>query len=206
MTALVKDFKRYPLTQPKVLYSDFKSNELLAKSFKRYELLPLMPYRAWLIEEGFVRKVNYSETGSVITHGIWSERDIVGLPNPGHHRYELECLTPVRCRSVRLQDINISEIRLQQLKQMEMFLNILHCSRIAQRIWMLLEWLGRRYAQVSQRGCVLDLPLTQEAIAELIGTSRVTVTRSLKEFEAAGKLVKLSSRKILLNSIEPSGV
>ena len=69
---------------------------------------------------------------------------------------------------------------------------------------MLLEWIGTKYMQACKHGLLIELPFTHEAIAELIGSSRVTVTRLLQDFEADGKLVKLSHKKILLHqSDEP---
>jgi CRP-like cAMP-binding protein len=47
-------------------------------------------------------------------------------------------------------------------------------------------------------GYTLDLGLTHQAIAESIGSTRVTVTRLLNQFEAQKKLVKLSRQKIFL--------
>ena len=66
---------------------------------------------------------------------------------------------------------------------------------------MLLGWLAEKYGEVGDRGCVLDLRLTHQAIAEMIGSSRVTVTRLLNVFEDEGKLQKLGQQKLLLHSI-----
>ena len=175
--------------------------QLYGQTFPRDAMLPLTRQRLWLIEHGFVRTVNYSEAGEIVTLGLWGVGDIVGRPLSDNQGYEVECLTPARCRLVRLQDVNVSEVRSRQVQQMETLLNILHCRRIPERMLMFLSWLGEKYGQVSDRGCILDLRLTHQAIAEMIGSTRVTVTRLLNVFESEGKLQKLGQQKLLLHTI-----
>ena len=65
---------------------------------------------------------------------------------------------------------------------------------------MLISWLGDRYAVRDNGGYLLDMRLTHQAIAEMIGSTRVTVSRMLKEYEKEGKLIRLSHQKLLLQS------
>ncbi len=171
------------------------------QTFARDAMLPLTRQRLWLIEQGFVRTVNYSESGEIVTLGLWGVGDIVGRPLSDSQSYEVECLTPARCRLVRMQDIDVSLLRSRQVQQMETLLNILHCRRISERMLMFLGWLAEKYGEVSDRGCILDLRLTHQAIAEIIGSTRVTVTRLLTLFESEGKLKKLGQQKLLLHTI-----
>ncbi len=171
---------------------------LQLETFARDTLFPLTLNRVWTLEQGFVRSFNCSEEGDVITLGIWGVGDIVGQPLAQNAMYQLECLTPVRARRIELEMVNLAEVRALQVQQMETLLNILHCRPLPQRLLMLLEWLAEKYGQVSDRGCLLDMRLTHRAIAEIIGTTRVTVTRLLNEFENQGKLEKLSHQQILL--------
>ena len=174
------------------------SPELKLESFARETLFPLSLHRVWFIEKGFVRSFNYSEEGDIITLGIWGVGDVVGHPLALNALYQLECLSPVRARRISLDTVNLAEVRALQVQQMEALLNILHCRPVPQRLLMLLEWLAEKYGQISDRGCLLDLRLTHQSLAEMIGTTRVTVTRLLNEFEGQGKLKKLSHQQILL--------
>ena len=175
--------------------------QLYGQTFPRDSMLPLSKHRLWLVEHGFVRTVNYSESGEVITLGLWGVGDIVGRPLSDSKGYEVECLTPARCRLVRLQDVDVALIRSRQIQQMEALLNILHCRRIPERMLMFLAWLAEKYGEVGDSGCILDLRLTHQAIAEMIGSTRVTVTRLLNLFEDEGKLQKLGQQKLLLHTI-----
>jgi CRP-like cAMP-binding protein len=42
----------------------------------------------------------------------------------------------------------------------------------------ILQWLADRFGQQIDRGCLIDLKLTHQDLADFSGTTRVTVTRS----------------------------
>jgi CRP/FNR family transcriptional regulator len=46
--------------------------------------------------------------------------------------------------------------------------------------------LARVYGQVSAGGVSLDLPLTHELLADMVGSTRETVTRALSQFDREG--------------------
>ena len=201
MIANIHNFASNPSSSSSSIYSGLSLNDIGGQTFGRDEILPLSFHRIWFIEQGYVRTVNYSESGDLITLGIWGAGDVVGRPLSQTVAYDVQCLVPARCRLVPFNDINIAEVRSRQMQQMEVLLNILHCRRIHCRMLMLLTWLAEKYGQVCDRGCILDLRLTHQAIAEMIGSTRVTVTRLLNDFESQGILVKLKNQKILLHEI-----
>ncbi|NMF85842.1 Crp/Fnr family transcriptional regulator [Nodosilinea sp. P-1105] len=60
---------------------------------------------------------------------------------------------------------------------------------VQQRLELLLEWLVKHFGKKTRSGVSLIEPrLTHQDIAELVGTTRVTVTRVLHQFEQDGKL------------------
>ncbi len=200
MIAAVAEINAFNTLSVKSLYLDFADHELEGQTFQHGDLFPLQEHQMWTIEQGFVRTVNYSDAGDTVTLGLWSAGDVVGKPLSDRLGYEVECLTFVKARPIQLTPVELSEARSIQVRQMEIFLNILYCRRLPQRLWMLLDWLTEKYGQPSDRGCVLDMRLTHQAIADMIGSTRVTVTRLLNDFEKAGQLAKLGHQKILIYS------
>ena len=51
-------------------------------------------------------------------------------------------------------------------------------------------------------GRLIDLRLTHQDLAELLGTTRVTVTRSLIQLEQQGLIQRLSLQRIVLQSTD----
>lgn len=201
MIASIHQFEPRRSSTTSSIYSGLSLTDIKDQTFGRDDILPLSFHRIWLIEQGYVRTVNYSDSGDLITLGIWGTGDVVGRPLSHSVAFEVQCLAPTRCRLIQLRDINVADVRSLQTQQMEVLLNILHCRRVHCRVLMLLTWLAEKYGQVCDRGCILDLRLTHQAIAEMIGSTRVTVTRLLNDLESQGTLVKLKNQKILLNEI-----
>ena len=67
--------------------------------------------------------------------------------------------------------------------------------RIARRLLELLGIYGREVAD----GHLLDVRLTQTEIAEMVGTSRVTVNKELSEMESAGVLKRVRRQILILD-------
>jgi CRP-like cAMP-binding protein len=68
----------------------------------------------------------------------------------------------------------------------------------------LCDVLLRLYCQqekVLENGHIIDIPLTHENIAQLIGCDRVTVTKGLNRLKKEG-IIEISQKKILIKKIE----
>lgn len=61
----------------------------------------------------------------------------------------------------------------------------------------LLQWLADRFGLQIDRGCLIDLKITHQDLADFSGLSRVTVTRLLRQFEDQG-LIYRKSRQLIL--------
>jgi CRP/FNR family transcriptional regulator len=60
----------------------------------------------------------------------------------------------------------------------------------ADRVWEKLLQLGRVYGKVVNGGVRLDLPLTHELVADMVGSARETVTCALRELADEGLVVR----------------
>lgn len=166
--------------------------------FSQRNLIPLKPNSLWRIERGVVRTLSWSEAGTSITLGYWGTGDVIGQPLSRISPYRMECLTSVEVSPVPPhQWPQVLDAILLHGQQTEELLNILHQERIHLRLQQLLNWLAWKFGRPVCQGILIDLPLTHQAIAEVIGASRVTVTRLLEAFEQQGLLVR-SRRHIIL--------
>lgn len=167
--------------------------------FSRNDLLPLKPDILWRIEWGAVRSLTWSDEGSVVTVGYWGSGDVVGHALSRLHPHQIECMTSVEATAVpdrawpELLDAIIAHVQ-----QTEELLSIVRYERIYQRLERLLLWLSRKFGRRVPNGELIDLRLTHQGIAELIGTTRVTVTRLLKELEEEGKIIRQQRHYIIL--------
>lgn len=167
--------------------------------FSRNDCLPSRPDLLWYLESGVVRAVTWNDQGAVMTLGYWGVGDVLGQPLSGVHPYRMECLTTVETTSIPAQQWHkfVDGIRAHSQQSEELF-SIVRSERIYTRLDKLLTWLGKKFGCTVSQGILIDLRLTHQHIAELIGTTRVTVTKLLKELEDEGKILRQQRHYILL--------
>lgn len=169
------------------------------REFKRREFLPMIGDLLWEIDAGMVRTLTSCEEGKLITLGLWGVGDIVGHPLAGIEPYQVECLTKVQAH--RLPAIGCSSLKQvmwSHLHQSQTFLIIRH-GFMPDRLQQFLLWLAEKFGTKCEEGCYIPNQLTHQDIAEIIGTSRVTVTRLIGDLERAG-FIRWSKRRCLLRS------
>ena len=76
----------------------------------------------------------------------------------------------------------------RRLQQTEAWLSIAGKRLVADRLKCLLVQVAQDFGQVSPRGVQINIRLTHHQLATIIGTTRVTVTRLLKDFRNEGWL------------------
>jgi CRP-like cAMP-binding protein len=169
-------------------------------SFKQKELISPKPNRIWMIEQGLIKTALWSESGESSLLGLWGQGDLVAQPLSAGADYLMECITPVKIRSLLIETVNMQAVMIAQIQQMEFLLDLMHCYPMSQRIMRFLGWLAQKAGRVTEEGCVIDLNLTHQAIAEMVGTTRVTITRLLQQLETQGHLARFHHHRIVLFS------
>jgi CRP-like cAMP-binding protein len=174
-------------------------NEQLSQQlFTRREIIPLRNDILWRIERGAVRTLTWGEDGTFITLGYWGPGDIIGYPLSQLKPYQIECLTSVEASILPPhlwhQDINALLCHIQNAEEL---LSILHTKPISSRLWQFLVWLSKKFGRDLEPGKLIDLNITHQEIAEVLNTTRVTVTRLLQQFEAEG-IMSRHKRSIIL--------
>lgn len=172
--------------------------QLPQKLFTRKEVIPQRNDVLWRIERGAVRTLTWGEDGTFITLGYWGAGDVIGYPLSNVKPYQIECLTSVEVSILPPhlwhQDINAL---LSHIQQAEELLSIVHRKPISLRLWQFLVWLSEKFGRDVEQGKLIDLNVTHQEMAEVLNTTRVTVTRLLQQFEEEGTLLRHKRRIIL---------
>ena len=119
-----------------------------------------------------------------------------GLPLTQIDPYEAIALTEVVLIRVSIEDIEQSpqlaqslfRELIQRLKETEAWLGIAKERHVETRLRKLLSYLQEELAQVTPQGHRLNVLLTHQQLAGMIGSTRVTVTRLLGDFRREGWL------------------
>jgi CRP-like cAMP-binding protein len=156
-------------------------------SFRKRSHLPIAPKTIWQIESGVVRSLTWFEDGNCATLGLWSAGDIVGSALTSSIPFQIECLTDVTARVVPKENwYQLTDSMILHMQRSDEFLKILHCRQTELAVMHILNWLAKRFGYEVENGCLIDLRLTHQELSEIIGTTRVTITRILKSFERQG--------------------
>ncbi|QLE55257.1 Crp/Fnr family transcriptional regulator [Nostoc sp. TCL26-01] len=182
-----------------VILNDSHFNEqLVQKLFTRREIIPPKNDVLWQIERGAVRTLTWSEDGTYITLGYWGPGDVIGYPLSRVKPYQIECLTSVEASIIppHLWHQYINNL-FSHIQHSEELLSIVHRKPIALRLWQFLVWLSEKFGRNVEQGNLIEIHITHQEIAEVLNTTRVTVTRLLQQFETEGMLVRYKRRIIL---------
>lgn len=184
---------------PSILPSQVLGNPLSQQQFSLRTSLPVKHNCVWQIKTGAVRTLTWLEDGTTIAIGIWGPGDMVGQPLTTVNPYQIESLTAVEATLLALGDEPLpSEWVLRHLQQAEALMVIRSYRRVDIMLAKLLAWLAKRFGRSINQGNLIDLRLTHQDLAELVGTTRVTITRTLGQFEQQGLIERLSVHRILL--------
>jgi CRP-like cAMP-binding protein len=170
--------------------------------FSRRTHLPNRSNALWRIETGVVRTVTWLEDGTIITLGLWGPGDTIGKPISKCDPFQIECLTKVDAILLSGDRWLNRDILLNHIQQAEKFMVIRGYKRVDFMLYQLLTWLAKRFGSEVEQGHMIDMILTHQDIAEIIGTSRVTVTRTLGHFEQQGLIDRLPLHRIILQPSE----
>ncbi|MCL1494353.1 MAG: Crp/Fnr family transcriptional regulator [Pseudanabaena sp. Salubria-1] len=176
-----------PLAPPKVLH--LLNPSLKSYYFKRYEYIPPRSDVLWRIKTGIVRTMTWDEDGNQIVLGLWNEGDIVGSLMSTLEPYQIQCLNDVEVEilpSILWEQASTAIIT--HCQQTQQLLSIAHCRTIDLKLKKFLAWLSDKFGQPCDRGILIDLKLTHQDIADTIGSTRVTMTRSLNQLRVQGLL------------------
>ncbi|MEM6426461.1 MAG: Crp/Fnr family transcriptional regulator [Cyanobacteria bacterium P01_D01_bin.128] len=154
----------------------------------RRSLVPVEKNQLWFIRSGMVRAITWDEQGQVAPLGFWGPGNLIGSELNPITPYAFECLNVVELEPLKIDVRRINHALLSHMRQSSELMKILYCRRIESRLFQLIRWLGDNFGHRSGDRICMSLPLTHQQLAESIGSTRVTVTRLLHQFERSGQL------------------
>jgi CRP-like cAMP-binding protein len=167
--------------------------------------ITMKPHEVLIVCRGVVQLSTLYPNGDEGILGLVCPSMPFGLPFAQANPYEAIALTEVVLMRVHIMELEQSP-RLAQslfreltrrLQQTEALLAIAGYRRVDDRLRQLLELLRQDLGQVTPQGIRLSVRLTHQQIAALIGTTRVTVTRLLREFREEGWVSTDTGRHLL---------
>ena len=156
--------------------------------FKRHTLLSTHEGQLWRICRGMVRAITWDDQGQVAPLGFWGVDSLIGSQLNPITPYEFECLSPVEVEPLDLNVSLFNQALLMHIQQSGELMRILHCRRVEARLLQLIDWFAQNFGTRSRDRIDMQLPITHQQLAESIGSTRVTVTRLLKQLELEEKL------------------
>lgn len=177
-------------------------DEKFPHTFPRRSHLPNRNNALWKIESGIVRTVTWLEDATIITLGLWGPGDTIGKPISKCDPFQIESLTQVKATLLPAEDWLNRDILLNHIQQVEEFMVMRGYKKVDFMLYKLLNWLGKKFGSEVEKGHLIDMNLTHQDIAEIIGTSRVTITRTLGIFEQQGLIERLPLHKMIVRPSE----
>ena len=170
--------------------------------------------RVYLIRRGAVRLSRVYETGEEITVALLRENSLFGVlslltgnrSDRFYHaiaftRVELIAAPATSVRNAIEQDASVGLLLLQGLSsrvlQTETMIETLTHRDMSSRLSSFLLVLCRDFGVPGEKGVTIDLRLSHQAIAEAIGSTRVTITRLLGELKSSS-LLAIDRKKITI--------
>lgn len=173
------------------------------QDFSRRDIIPNKNEILWEIESGVVRTLTWLEDGTTVTLGWWGKGDVISHKFSGCDPYQIECLTKVRVKAIHIKQYEqLQEVLLKHLHQTEELTVIRGNKKFDVMLYHILNWLGKKFGFPVENGKMIDLRFTHQDLAELMGTTRVTITRLLQQFEQQGLINRLNLHKIVLQDGE----
>ncbi|NLI92922.1 MAG: Crp/Fnr family transcriptional regulator [Peptococcaceae bacterium] len=134
---------------------------------------------------------------------MFGESNLVGFPN----LLTFTCLTPVKVVAIRKQDIynwdkqmlfTIIHILLCKLRTVGNQLTNQIFDNVEDRIENLLFELAKLYGKSHSESLTIEVPITHQVIADIVGTSRVRVSQSIAKMTREGKL-SMNGKKFIIH-------
>lgn len=169
--------------------------------------IPLRADEILVACRGIVQLFTIQQDGSETLLGLAGPSMPIGLPLTTVEPYWATALTDIDVLTLPMSEIETSPVLMAgifrnlilRLQQAEAWLALSGKRLVADRLKHLLLLLARDFGQVEPAGVRIPVRLTHHQLATAIGTTRVTVTRLLKDFKAEGWM-SVEQRNFVLNT------
>ncbi|ELR96325.1 Crp/Fnr family transcriptional regulator [Gloeocapsa sp. PCC 73106] len=174
--------------------------------YERGENIPLISSGIWQVYNGVVQLSELHLNGEETLLGWAQPSTFFGRHFTKIEDYQAKALSDVYLKWYLLEEIpknsHLAQIILEQLiarmKQTEALLAIAGLRRVEERLIALLKLLRQELSEITPEGQRLTVRFTHQNLADSIGTTRVTITRLLGEFQRQGWISFDGDRRLLI--------
>lgn len=195
---------RFPNQPQSQLQNRVEFRDLLEQLYSERTLMPYsagkpVPLRrdeVLIVCRGVVQLATIQPDGGETLLGLAGPSMPLGLPFTTVDPYWATALTDVDVLPLSMVEVESSAILMAglfrhiglRLQQTEAWLALSGRRMVADRLRHLISLLARDFGQVEPEGIRIGIRLTHQQLAAATGTTRVTVTRLIKDFKDAGWL------------------
>ncbi len=176
------------------------------------QTIPLQPDEVLIVCRGIVQLFTIQPDGGETLLGLAGPSMPLGLPLTVVHPYWAIALTDVDVLTLPMAEIESSSVLMAgiyrhltlRLQQTEAWLALAGKRLVVDRLQQFLVMLAQDFGQVEPQGVRIPMRLTHYQLATALGTTRVTITRLLKDLKDQGWL-RLDQRHLVLQ-VDPSAL
>ena len=182
-----------------VLEGIYQERNLLRYAAK--QKIPLQGDDVWIVYRGVVQiqALHYSGDESIL--GMLGPMMPFSRAFSDLDSYDVQALTEVDLLRLSWRDIQqsaalameMNQLLIRRLQQTEILMTLLNKNQMEERLLSFLAFLAREFGKEGPEGIRVDIRLTHQQIASMVGTTRITVTRFLGAFKKAS-LVTLGGK------------
>ncbi|WP_346293862.1 Crp/Fnr family transcriptional regulator [Sphaerothrix gracilis] len=186
-------------TQPRPDFVEVLEQLYRERSLTSYgagQSIPLRPHEVLVVCRGVIQLFTLQPDGSETLLGLAGPSSPIGLPLTTVDPYWATALTDIDVLPLSMTEIESSPVLMaglfrqmtRRLQQSEAWLALSGKRLVGDRLRHLLMMIADEFGQIDESGIRINIRLTHHQLATAIGTTRVTVTRLLKDFKAEGWL------------------
>ncbi len=176
------------------------------------QTIPLQPDEVLIVCRGIVQLFTIQPDGGETLLGLAGPSMPLGLPLTVVHPYWAIALTDVDVLTLPMAEIESSSVLMAgiyrhltlRLQQTEAWLALAGKRLVVDRLQQFLVMLAQDFGQVEPQGVRIPMRLTHYQLATALGTTRVTITRLLKDLKDQGWL-RLDQRHLVLQ-VDPGAL
>lgn len=169
----------------------------------------------YFIEKGRVRLTRLSPEGKTVILALLGPGDLIGEASweSGEHDSYAETLEESRIYQISREafqnfihenpefGLRLIQIIGGRLKQAQARIEDLVFRQVPSRVARLLVTLAESHGKVTPNGIRVEFPLTHQEIADLVGSSRVTVTQILNRFRSS-QWIDIESKRVTIHNLD----
>ena len=186
-----------------------KKEELLLQQYDKGDEICGSRSEIWQIYRGVVQLSKIQQNGDEIILGWVSANGVFGNNLDSSQMYRAIALSDVYVKRYSSQDVFRQPLLAKQflsqfsdrLIKSQKLLSIISIRRVEDRLKQLLLMLKQEIGQAKDDGVRLQVRFTHQHLAEVIHTTRVTVTRVLGDFQTQGSIYFDDARHIVIRDL-----